>query len=120
MSLVLRSSAVRQPLVTARARPPRCRTQQARVQILPECVLPPTMAAVQLESRSRGQLCPSQPASREDQCSHRWWQKYQKVRRRRFAGGRGGLSLVLGAHTARGDPPRRPRPHVGHSGSFRV
>lgn len=50
------------------------------MQILPECVLPPTMAAVQLESLSRRQLCPSQPASREDQCSHRWWQKYQKVR----------------------------------------
>lgn len=50
------------------------------MQILPECVLPPTMSAVQLDSLGRRQLFPTRPASREDQCSHRWWQKYQKVR----------------------------------------
>ncbi|KAJ8788170.1 hypothetical protein J1605_005469 [Eschrichtius robustus] len=53
--------------------------QQAKVQILPECVLPSTMSAVQLESLNKCQIVPSKPVSREDQCSYKWWQKYQKV-----------------------------------------
>ncbi|XP_057410511.1 protein cereblon isoform X4 [Balaenoptera acutorostrata] len=52
--------------------------QQAKVQILPECVLPSTMSAVQLESLNKCQIVPSKPVSREDQCSYKWWQKYQK------------------------------------------
>ena len=56
------------------------RIQQAKVQILPECVLPSTMSAVQLESLNKCQIVPSKPVSREDQCSYKWWQKYQKVR----------------------------------------
>lgn len=56
------------------------RIQQAKVQILPECVLPSTMSAVQLESLNKRQIFPSKPVSCEDQCSHRWWHKYQKVR----------------------------------------
>uniref|UniRef100_A0A2K5LN57 Protein cereblon n=1 Tax=Cercocebus atys TaxID=9531 RepID=A0A2K5LN57_CERAT len=52
--------------------------QQAKVQILPECVLPSTMSAVQLESLNKCQIFPSKPVSREDQCSYKWWQKYQK------------------------------------------
>lgn len=56
------------------------RIQQAKVQILPECVLPSTMSAVQLESLNKCQMVPSKPVSCEDQCSHKWWQKYQKVR----------------------------------------
>ncbi|TKC44865.1 hypothetical protein EI555_015731, partial [Monodon monoceros] len=52
--------------------------QQAKVQILPECVLPSTMSAVQLESLNKCQMVPSKPVSCEDQCSHKWWQKYQK------------------------------------------
>ncbi|XP_036189242.1 protein cereblon isoform X2 [Myotis myotis] len=51
--------------------------QQAKVQILPECVLPSTMAAVQLESLNKCRMVPATPASREDR-SHTWWQKYQK------------------------------------------
>ncbi|XP_054336085.1 protein cereblon isoform X2 [Pongo pygmaeus] len=54
------------------------RIQQAKVQILPECVLPSTMSAVQLESLNKCQIFPSKPVSREDQCSYKWWQKYQK------------------------------------------
>ncbi|KAF6312711.1 cereblon [Rhinolophus ferrumequinum] len=54
--------------------------QQAKVQILPECVLPSTMSAVQLESLNKRQIFPSKPVSCEDQCLHRWWHKYQKVR----------------------------------------
>ena len=56
------------------------RIQQAKVQILPECVLPSTMSAVQLESLNKCQIFPSKPVSWEDQCSYKWWQKYQKVR----------------------------------------
>nr|XP_058894592.1 protein cereblon-like [Kogia breviceps] len=52
--------------------------QQAKVQILPECVLPSTMSAVQLESLNKCQIVPSKPVSWEDQCSYKWWQKYQK------------------------------------------
>ncbi|KAL0600680.1 Protein cereblon [Plecturocebus cupreus] len=52
--------------------------QQAKVQILPECVLPSTMSAVQLESLNKCQIFPSKPVSWEDQCSYKWWQKYQK------------------------------------------
>ncbi|XP_072454731.1 protein cereblon isoform X4 [Notamacropus eugenii] len=53
--------------------------QQAKVQILPERVLPSTMSAIQLESLSRCQLFPSsKPVSWEDHCSPQWWQKYQK------------------------------------------
>ncbi|KAF4024069.1 hypothetical protein G4228_015691 [Cervus hanglu yarkandensis] len=54
------------------------RIQQAKVQILPECVLPSTMSAVQLESLNKCQIFPSKPVSWEDQCSYKWWQKYQK------------------------------------------
>ncbi|XP_034853811.1 protein cereblon isoform X4 [Mirounga angustirostris] len=54
------------------------RIQQAKVQILPECVLPSTMSAVQLESLNKCQIFPSKPASWEDQYSYKWWQKYQK------------------------------------------
>ncbi|XP_056660526.1 protein cereblon isoform X7 [Monodelphis domestica] len=55
------------------------RIQQAKVQILPERVLPSIMAAIQLESLSRCQLFPSsKPVSWEDRCSQKWWQKYQK------------------------------------------
>lgn len=50
------------------------------MQILPECVLPSTMAAVQLESLNKCRMVPATPASREDRRSHTWWQKYQKVR----------------------------------------
>uniref|UniRef100_A0A9L0RPG2 Protein cereblon n=1 Tax=Equus caballus TaxID=9796 RepID=A0A9L0RPG2_HORSE len=52
--------------------------QQAKVQILPECVLPSTMSAVQLESLNKCQIFPSKPVSWEDQYSYKWWQKYQK------------------------------------------
>ncbi|KAJ6668266.1 hypothetical protein lerEdw1_015643 [Lerista edwardsae] len=53
--------------------------QQAKVQILPERVLPSTMSAVQLESRSRCRVVPSsKPAAWQDQSIHQWWQKYQK------------------------------------------
>ncbi|XP_012909424.1 protein cereblon isoform X3 [Mustela putorius furo] len=54
------------------------RIQQAKVQILPECVLPSTMSAVQLESLNKCQIFPSKPVSWEDQYSCKWWQKYQK------------------------------------------
>ncbi|XP_036734458.1 protein cereblon isoform X4 [Manis pentadactyla] len=54
------------------------RIQQAKVQILPECVLPSTMSAVQLESLNKCQIFPSKPVSWEDECSYKWWQKYQK------------------------------------------
>nr|XP_060487579.1 protein cereblon isoform X6 [Panthera onca] len=54
------------------------RIQQAKVQILPECVLPSTMSAVQLESLNKCQIFPSKPVSWEDQYSYKWWQKYQK------------------------------------------
>lgn len=60
--------------------PSRFRIQQAKVQILPECVLPSTMSAVQLESLRRRQLFPAPPGSWEDRRSCKWWQKYQKVR----------------------------------------
>ncbi|XP_053152493.1 protein cereblon isoform X4 [Hemicordylus capensis] len=53
--------------------------QQAKVQILPEQVLPSTMSAMQLESRSRCHIFPSsKPAVWQDQHIHQWWQKYQK------------------------------------------
>ncbi|XP_032997077.1 protein cereblon isoform X1 [Lacerta agilis] len=53
--------------------------QQAKVQILPERVLPSTMSAVQLESCSRCHLFPSsKPAAWQDQHIHQWRQKYQK------------------------------------------
>ncbi|XP_077181347.1 protein cereblon isoform X3 [Paroedura picta] len=53
--------------------------QQAKVQILPERVLPSTMSAVQLESRSRCHLFPSsKPTAWQDQHVHQWRQKYQK------------------------------------------
>ncbi|XP_038628229.1 protein cereblon isoform X2 [Tachyglossus aculeatus] len=52
--------------------------QQAKVQILPECVLPSTMSAVQLESLNRCQLFPSKPIAWEDQYALKCWQKYQK------------------------------------------
>ncbi|KAM5313458.1 protein cereblon [Glossophaga mutica] len=52
--------------------------QQAKVRILPECVLPSTMSAVQLESLRRRQLFPAPCGSWEDRRSCKWWQKYQK------------------------------------------
>uniref|UniRef100_A0A8D2PWR6 Cereblon n=1 Tax=Zosterops lateralis melanops TaxID=1220523 RepID=A0A8D2PWR6_ZOSLA len=53
--------------------------QQAKVQILPERVLPPTMAAVQLQSLSRCHVVPSsKPTSWQDRAIRQWWQKYQK------------------------------------------
>ncbi|XP_070792966.1 protein cereblon isoform X2 [Pituophis catenifer annectens] len=53
--------------------------QQAKVQILPERVLPSTMSAVQLESRSRCHIFPCpKPATWQDQQIHQWRQKYQK------------------------------------------
>nr|XP_028575193.1 protein cereblon isoform X5 [Podarcis muralis] len=53
--------------------------QQAKVQILPERVLPSTMSAVQLESCSRCHIFPSsKPAAWQDQHIHQWRQKYQK------------------------------------------
>lgn len=50
------------------------------MRILPECVLPSTMSAVQLESLRRRQLFPAPSGSWEDRRSYKWWQKYQKVR----------------------------------------
>lgn len=55
------------------------RIQQAKVQILPERVLPPTMAAVQLQSLSRCHVVPSSKPSWQDRAIRQWWQKYQKV-----------------------------------------
>ncbi|XP_015496659.1 protein cereblon isoform X3 [Parus major] len=53
--------------------------QQAKVQILPERVLPPTMSAVQLQSLSRCHVIPSsKPTSWQDRAIRQWWQKYQK------------------------------------------
>ncbi|ETE71228.1 Protein cereblon, partial [Ophiophagus hannah] len=53
--------------------------QQAKVQILPERVLPSTMSAVQLESHSRCHIFPSsKPPAWQDQQIHQWRQKYQK------------------------------------------
>uniref|UniRef100_A0A8D0L9Y0 Protein cereblon n=1 Tax=Sphenodon punctatus TaxID=8508 RepID=A0A8D0L9Y0_SPHPU len=53
--------------------------QQAKVQILPERVLPSTMSAVQLESLGRSHVFPSsKPSEWQDQHIHQWWQKYQK------------------------------------------
>ncbi|XP_032640073.1 protein cereblon isoform X3 [Chelonoidis abingdonii] len=53
--------------------------QQAKVQILPERVLPSTMSAVQLESLNRCHIFPSsKPTPWQDQHIHQWWQKYQK------------------------------------------
>ncbi|XP_043406867.1 protein cereblon isoform X5 [Chelonia mydas] len=53
--------------------------QQAKVQILPERVLPSTMSAVQLESLNRCHIIPSsKPTAWQDQHIHQWWQKYQK------------------------------------------
>ncbi|XP_041281721.1 protein cereblon isoform X3 [Onychostruthus taczanowskii] len=53
--------------------------QQAKVQILPERVLPPTMSAVQLQSLSRSHVLPSsKPTSWQDRAIRQWWQKYQK------------------------------------------
>ncbi|XP_037238491.1 protein cereblon isoform X3 [Falco biarmicus] len=55
------------------------RIQQAKVQILPEQVLPSTMSAVQLQSLSRCHVFPSsKPTAWQDQAIHQWWQKYQK------------------------------------------
>ncbi|XP_075570489.1 protein cereblon isoform X3 [Pelecanus crispus] len=55
------------------------RIQQAKVQILPERVLPSTMSAVQLQSLSRRHILPSsKPTARQDRAMHQWWQKYQK------------------------------------------
>ncbi|XP_050813447.1 protein cereblon isoform X3 [Gopherus flavomarginatus] len=53
--------------------------QQAKVQILPERVLPSTMSAVQLESLNRCHIFPSsKPTAWQDQHIRQWWQKYQK------------------------------------------
>ncbi|KAI1234579.1 hypothetical protein IHE44_0003637 [Lamprotornis superbus] len=52
--------------------------QQAKVQILPERVLPPTMSAVQLQSLSRCHVIPSSKPSWQDRAIRQWWQKYQK------------------------------------------
>ncbi|KAJ7415151.1 hypothetical protein WISP_79536 [Willisornis vidua] len=52
--------------------------QQAKVQILPERVLPPTMAAVQLQSLSRCHLAPCARPSWQDRAIRQWWHKYQK------------------------------------------
>ncbi|XP_033922311.1 protein cereblon isoform X1 [Melopsittacus undulatus] len=53
--------------------------QQAKVQILPERVLPSTMAAVQLQSLSRCHIFPSsKPTAWQDRAIQQWWQKYQK------------------------------------------
>ncbi|KAM9277081.1 protein cereblon isoform 1-T1 [Morus bassanus] len=53
--------------------------QQAKVQILPERVLPSTMSAVQLQSLSRCHIFPSsKPRAWQDRAIHQWWQKYQK------------------------------------------
>ncbi|XP_006001870.1 protein cereblon isoform X2 [Latimeria chalumnae] len=51
----------------------------AKVQILPEKVLPSTLSSVQFESLSRRHLFPSSMPSTQ-QCEHmqRWWKKYQK------------------------------------------
>ncbi|KAM6343834.1 protein cereblon isoform 3-T4 [Alca torda] len=55
------------------------RIQQAKVQILPERVLPSTMSAVQLQSLSRCHIFPSsKPTSWQDRAIRQWWQKYQK------------------------------------------
>ncbi|KAM6060596.1 protein cereblon isoform 6-T6 [Theristicus caerulescens] len=55
------------------------RIQQAKVQILPERVLPSTMSAVQLQSLSRCHIFPSsKPTAWQDRAIHQWWQKYQK------------------------------------------
>ncbi|KAM9227109.1 protein cereblon isoform 3-T3 [Leptosomus discolor] len=55
------------------------RIQQAKVQILPERVLPSTMSAVQLQSLSRCHVFPSsKPTAWQDRAIHQWWQKYQK------------------------------------------
>lgn len=56
------------------------RIQQAKVQILPERVLPPTMSAVQLQSLSRCHVLPSSKPTWQDRAIRQWWQKYQKVR----------------------------------------
>ncbi|KAJ7417908.1 hypothetical protein BTVI_31008 [Pitangus sulphuratus] len=54
--------------------------QQAKVQILPERVLPSTMAAVQLQSLSRCHVVPcAKPSSWQDRAIRQWWQKYQKL-----------------------------------------
>lgn len=101
------------------------RIQQAKVQILPECVLPSTMSAVQLESLNKRQIFPSKPVSYEDQCSHRWWHKYQKVRDEFFMifkkWGQVALSLFLGVNTnkSHGSLPRphgSPGPYVSAAG----
>ncbi|XP_062356381.1 protein cereblon isoform X4 [Cinclus cinclus] len=52
--------------------------QQAKVQILPERVLPPTMSAVQLQSLSRCRVIPSSKPSWQDRAIRQWWHKYQK------------------------------------------
>ncbi|OXB61839.1 hypothetical protein ASZ78_000993 [Callipepla squamata] len=53
--------------------------QQAKVQILPERVLPSTMSAVQLQSLSRHHIFPSsKPTAWQDRALRQWWQKYQK------------------------------------------
>ncbi|XP_069062458.1 protein cereblon isoform X1 [Pleurodeles waltl] len=49
--------------------------QQAKVQILPEQVLPSTMAGVQLDSLNR---CHVYPSSKPSQHLQGWWHKYQK------------------------------------------
>lgn len=61
------------------------RIQQAKVQILPERVLPSTMSAVQLQSLSRRHIFPSsKPKVWQDRAFRQWWQKYQKVGSRLF------------------------------------
>ncbi|XP_029457332.1 protein cereblon isoform X2 [Rhinatrema bivittatum] len=53
--------------------------QLAKVQILPERILPSTMSAVQLDSLSRCHVYLStRPTQRRDQHVQRWWHKYQK------------------------------------------
>ncbi|XP_029457336.1 protein cereblon isoform X5 [Rhinatrema bivittatum] len=55
------------------------RIQLAKVQILPERILPSTMSAVQLDSLSRCHVYLStRPTQRRDQHVQRWWHKYQK------------------------------------------
>ncbi|KAK1161536.1 protein cereblon-like [Acipenser oxyrinchus oxyrinchus] len=51
----------------------------AKVQILPERILPSTLSSVQLSSQSRLQMHTStQPTSKHCRQGQRWWQKYQK------------------------------------------
>uniref|UniRef100_W5MZ09 Protein cereblon n=1 Tax=Lepisosteus oculatus TaxID=7918 RepID=W5MZ09_LEPOC len=53
--------------------------RQAKVQILPERVLPPTLCAVQLNSQSRLHMhTASRPPAKQCRQVQRWWDKYQK------------------------------------------